>query len=109
MHAAKSKGDNLGRSLDTGWVKLSLPFCLSIQKRGIYGSNRSILEGILVAQMVNIHLQCGSPGLIPGLRRSPGGGQGNPFPYSYLENPMYRGAWWVTVHGVAESWTQLSD
>ena len=52
MHAAKSKGDNLGRSLDTGWVKLSLPFCLSIQKRGIYGSNRSILEGILVAQTV---------------------------------------------------------
>ena len=52
MRAAKSKGDNLGRSLDTGWVELSLPFCLSIQKRGIYGSNRSILEGILVAQYV---------------------------------------------------------
>ena len=30
-------------------------------------------------------------------------GEGNPFPYSCLENPMDRGAWWATVHGVAES------
>ena len=42
-------------------------------------------------------------GLIPGLDRSPGGGHGNPFQYSRLENPMDRGAWWVTVCGVAES------
>ena len=34
----------------------------------------------------------GDPGLIPGLGRSPGGGYGNPLPYSYLENPMDRGA-----------------
>ena len=44
-------------------------------------------------------------GLIPGLDRSPGGGHGNPFQYSCLENPMDRGAWWVTVCGVAESQT----
>ena len=37
---------------------------------------------------------------IPGLGRSPGGGNGNPFQYSCLENPMDRGAWWATVHGV---------
>ena len=41
--------------------------------------------------------------LIPGLGRSPGGGNGNPLQYSCLENPMDRGAWWVTAHRVAQS------
>ena len=39
-------------------------------------------------------------GLIPGLQRSPGEGNGNPLQYSCLENPMDRGAWGATVHGV---------
>ena len=39
-------------------------------------------------------------GLIPGWGRSRGGGNGNPLQYSCLENPMVRGAWWVTVHGI---------
>ena len=43
-------------------------------------------------------------GSIPGLGRSPGGGHGNPLQYFYLENPMDRGAWQTTVHGVAESY-----
>ena len=34
---------------------------------------------------------------------------GNPFQYSCLENPMDRGAWWAAVHGVVNSWTQLSN
>ena len=34
-------------------------------------------------------------------------GNGNPLQYSCLENPVDRGAWWVAVHGVAQSWTQL--
>ena len=41
-------------------------------------------------------------GSILGSGRSPGGGHGNPLQYSCLENPMDRGAWWATVHGVAE-------
>ena len=45
----------------------------------------------------------GEAGLTPGLGRTPGGGHGNPFQYSCLENPMGRGAWKVTVHGVAKS------
>ena len=39
-------------------------------------------------------------GSIPGLGRSPGEGNGNPYQYSCLENIMNRGAWWATVHGV---------
>ena len=39
---------------------------------------------------------------ISGLGKSPVGGNGNPFQYSCLENSMDRGAWWVTVHGVAK-------
>ena len=39
-------------------------------------------------------------GSIPGSGKSPGGGHGNPLQYSCLENPMDRGAWWATVHGV---------
>ena len=49
----------------------------------------------------------GYVGLIPGSRRSPGGGHGNPFRYSCLENPLDRGAWWATVHRIAKSLTQL--
>ena len=45
----------------------------------------------------------GHKGLIPGLGRSPGGGNGNPLQYSSLENPIDRGAWWATVYGVANS------
>ena len=51
----------------------------------------------------------GDPGSIPGLGTSPGEGNGNPLQYSCLENPVDGGAWWATVHGVAKSWTRLSD
>ena len=42
----------------------------------------------------------GDTGSIPGSGRSPAGGNGNPLQYSCLENPMDRGAWWATVHGI---------
>ena len=51
----------------------------------------------------------GDLGPIPGSGRSPGEGNGNPLQYSCLGNPMDRGAWWATVHGVAKSRTRLSD
>ena len=44
-----------------------------------------------------------------GSGRSPGGGHGNLLHYSCLGNPMDRGAWWATIHGVTKSWTRLSD
>ena len=46
----------------------------------------------------------GDVGLIPGLGRSLGEGNGNPLQCSCLENPMHRGAWRDAVHGVAKSW-----
>ena len=51
----------------------------------------------------------GDPDLIPESGASPGGGNGNALQYACLENPMDRGAWKVTVCGVAKSWTQLGD
>ena len=51
----------------------------------------------------------GDPGSIPGSRRFPGEGNGNPLQYSCLENLMDREAWWATFHGVTKSRTQLSD
>ena len=50
-----------------------------------------------------------APSKIPHLILVVGGGNGTPLQYSCLENPMDRGAWWAVVHGVAKSWTQLSD
>ena len=47
-------------------------------------------------------------GSIPGLGRSPGGGNGNLLQYSCLENTMDRGAWRAAVHGVAKGQTQVS-
>ena len=47
-------------------------------------------------------------GLIPGLGRSPGVGNGNPFQFSCLENTMDRGAWWATVQGVSKNRTLQS-
>ena len=46
----------------------------------------------------------GDLGLIPGLGRFPGEGNGNPLQYSCLDIPMDGGAWWATVHRVPKSW-----
>ena len=64
----------------------------------------------LVAQMLKrLAYSAGDLGLITGSGKSSGEGNGNPLQYSCLENPMDRGAWWTTVHGVAKSQTWLSD
>ena len=51
----------------------------------------------------NLPANAGDTGSIPGSGRFPGGGNGNTLQYSYLGNPMDRGAWWATVHGRKES------
>ena len=62
-----------------------------------------------MAQTVESACNVGDPGLIPGLGRSFGEGNGNSFQYSCLENSLDGRAWWATVHGVAKSQTRLSD
>ena len=62
-----------------------------------------------VAQLVkNQPANSGEVGLIPGSGRSPEEGNGNPLQYSCLGNPMDRGVWQATVHGVFKSQTQLN-
>ena len=57
----------------------------------------------------NLPANAGDKSSIPGSGRSSREGNGNPLQYSFLGNPMDRGARQATVHGVAKSWTQLSD
>ena len=79
-------------------------------------------QGIFLTQGMNLHLLCllhwqaGSLPLAPPgksdltyLYHEIGEGNGTPLQYSCLENPMYRGAWWAAVHGIAKSRTRLSD
>ena len=62
-----------------------------------------------VVKNLPTNAEAAEAGSIPGLVRSPGEGNGKPLQYSCLENPMDRGNWWARVHGVAKSWTQLSE
>ena len=57
----------------------------------------------MVKNLLAIVGDTGDMGLIPGLGRCLGGGNGNPLQYSCLENLMDRGAWWATVHEVTKS------
>ena len=57
----------------------------------------------------NLPANAGEVGSNPQLGRSPGEGNGNPLQYSFLGNPIDRGAWWATVHGVEKSQTQMSS
>ena len=74
---------------------VTFSICLTKIKKGFPGISDSKESGS----------NAGDLGLIPGLGRFPGKGKGNPLRYSCLENPMDRGPWRATVHGVAKSWT----
>ena len=81
---------------------------LSITKREVF-SNTSVCIFMIIPLVIGgseskeSTCNAGDLGLIPGLERSPGEGHGNPVPYSYLENPMGRGAWGFIVHGATKS------
>ena len=77
-------------------------------KKVIYLVSLSFNVDFPGAGVKNLPANAGDTGdldLIPGLGRSSGEGNGNPFQYSCLGNPMDRGAWWSTVHGVTKSQT----
>ena len=69
----------------------------------------NVLEPVIILGLPWCKESTGDLNSIPGSGRSPGEEKGNPLQYSFQENSMDRGAWQATVHGVAKSWTQLSD
>ena len=90
-----------------------------LQYSGLENSMDCIVRGVTKSrtQLGDFHIHAGGSydkestcnmgdlGSFTGLGRSPGGGHSNPFQYPCLENPMDRGAWRATVHGVAKSQT----
>ena len=72
-----------------------------------------VLLGFPVGAVVkNLLVSAGdarNAGLIPVLGKYSGGRNGSPLPYSCVENPRDRGAWWAAIYGVTENWTRLSD
>ena len=81
---------------------ISQIFCFFILKLGLPGGT------VVKNPPANAEAR-GDAGSIPGSGRSPGVGNGNRLQYSCLENSMDREVWWATIHGVARSWTRLSD
>ena len=79
---------------------------LGSHRAGYNRSNLACLEGFPHSSVgKESAYNAGDPGLISGLGRSPGEGNGNPLQYSCLENPMDRGAWQTTVHSVVQTQT----
>ena len=74
-----------------------------------HGMNKSgALQVVLVVKNMPVNTgDIREVGSVPGLGRSPGEGNGSPLQCSCLDNPMDRGAWRATVHGVTKSWTRM--
>ena len=93
---------NRGSILTIDLSNLSIVFFLSLLSRKLSSFYlKEALYGFSLAYP-NCHHYARDTGSIPGSGRSPGGGHGNPLQCSCLGNPMHRGAWWATVHGVTK-------
>ena len=109
-HSALDAGWREARRSSSSWESMDGVMPLPERKREIL----CFLEGFPVALVVkNSPPNTGGErevGSNPGSARSLGGGHGNPLQYSCLENPMDRGAWQTTVHGVAKrhDWSDLA-
>ena len=87
-------------------VPRSTPYALST---ALLAADLPASQAVLVVKNPPANAgDAGTKGSIPGWGRVPGAGNGNPLQYSGLENPMDRGAWWATHHGVAKGQTRLS-
>ena len=82
------------------FIKIRHCFSLSLVK--------AVTSGAVIKNLPTDGEDAGDAGLIPGLGRSPGVGNGSPLQYSCLVNSMDRGAWQATVHGVAKSRRRVS-
>ena len=90
------------------WLRLHVPM-QGVQVGSPFGELRASQVALVVKKPSAIARDIRDTGSIPGSGRSPGEGRGNPLQDSYPGNPMDRGAWWATVHGVAKSQTQLKQ
>ena len=86
--------------------------CFFINKRWIINSTGLLWGQGFPQWLSNKESSCNARdaddvALIAGLGRSLGGGHGNPLQYYWRENPVDRGAWQATIHGISKSWTQL--
>ena len=82
------------------WPAHDLQSCALFVMPYILGGIYSFLGGAVVKKLPGNTGDAGDLGSIPGSGRSPGGGNGTPLQYSCWENPMNRGVWWATVHGL---------
>ena len=90
------------------WGHFNKRFLTQAHCCAVWDLKRALVFSIcsLVAQTIKASAyNAGDLGLIPGLGRSPGEGNGSPLQYRCLENPMDRGAWQAAIHGVAKSRT----
>ena len=95
------------------WRIIALQYCGGLSCTSIWISHNYIYQSSLCfpGDLDSKEFVCNAEnlGLIPGLGRSPGEGNGNLLQYFWLENPMVRGAWQATVHGVAKRQTGLNS
>ena len=91
-------------------LQTSYPIELSSEYQLILMVYEGLRASLMALMVKNPPVNAGDPGSsIPGSRRYPGEGNGNPLQYSCLENSMDKGTWWATVHGVTKSQKLLSD
>ena len=108
LHPASPNDNNLQNHSIT--IKRRRLIKLLIQLQTLFGLHSGGMYFTLVAQTVK-NLPAVQETWVPSLGRKdpPGESSGDPLQYSCLENPMDKGAWWATVHGVTKRQTQLSD
>ena len=92
------------RTFEKRWKKTNVPM-----KESAVWRKPSRTRLLRVRRGEESSCQAGDAGSIPVWGRSLGGGKDNPLRYCCLENSKDRGAWRATAHGVAKSWTRLSD
>ena len=106
-----TKEVHLGKPFYRAWIKSQVLRQVVCQEQWVkpllLPSNSETQAAVVVKNLPAYARDVRNAGSVPGLRRSPGEGNGSPLQYSRLENPMDRGAWWATVHRVTKSWTRL--